>query len=141
MRDHQFGISLVESDGVLSIGKTFKNAIGEDTYDYGSGTDLLPHLRYAKDKKFDTVKSILPTGYANTATTQGGYTGIKITVEVPKDARNEKTANAFMGDSVVNFAAPVIRVTISIDDGSIEGSKFPRNVGLEFGGAWCRVRG
>ena len=45
LRDHQFGISLVESDGILSIGKTFKNAIGEDTYDYGSGTDLLPHLR------------------------------------------------------------------------------------------------
>lgn len=129
-RDHQFGISLVESDGVLSIGKTFKNAIGEDTYDYGSGTDLLPHLRYAKDKKFDTVKSILPTGYANTATTQGGYTGIKITVDVPKDARVEKSANAFMGDSVKNFAALVARVTISIDDGSIENSKFPRNVGL-----------
>ncbi|MBP5769227.1 MAG: hypothetical protein J6W51_09090 [Fibrobacter sp.] len=129
-RDHQFGISLVESDGVLSIGKTFKNAIGEDTYDYGSGTDLLPHLRYAKDKKFDTVKSILPTGYANTATTQGGYTGIKITVDVPKDARIEKTSNAFMGDSVKNFAALVIRVTISVDDGSIANSKFPRNVGL-----------
>ena len=129
-RDHQFGISLVESDGVLSIGKTFKNAIGEDSYDYGSGTDLLPHLRYAKDKKFDTVKAILPTGYANTATTQGGYTGIKISVDIPKNARVEKTTNAFMGDSVVNFAAPVIRVTISVDDGSIEGSKFPRNVGL-----------
>ena len=129
-RDHQFGISLVESDGVLSIGKTFKNAIGEDTYDYGSGTDLLPHLRYAKDKKFDTVKTILPTGYANTATTQGGYTGIKITVDVPKDARIEKSANAFMGDSVKNFAALVIRVTISVDDGSIANSKFPKNVGL-----------
>ena len=130
-RDHQFGISLVESDGILSIGKTFKNAIGEDTYDYGSGTDLLPHLRYAKDKKFDTIKSILPTGYANTATTQGGYTGVKITVDVPKNARREKTSNAFMGDSVVNFAASVIRVTISVDDGSIENAKFPKNVGLE----------
>jgi len=130
LRDHQFGLSLVESDGVLSIGKTFKNAIGEDTYDFGSGADMLPHLRYAKSKKFDTVKSILPTGYANTATTMGGYTGIKISVEVPKNARIEKTLNAFMGDSVVNFAAPVIRVTISVDDGSIENSKFPRNIGL-----------
>ena len=129
-RDHQYGLSLVESDGVLSIGKTFKNALGEDSYDYGSGADLLPHLRYAKSKKFDTVKTILPTGYANTATTQGGYTGIKISVDIPKQARIEKTSNAFMGDSVINFAAPVIRVTISIDDGSIENSKFPRNVGL-----------
>lgn len=133
LRDHQFGISLVESDGTLSIGKSFKNALGEDTYDYGSGTDLLPHLRIpAKDskQKFDTVKIIAPTGYANTMTTQGGYTGIKITVNVPKDARKEKTSNAFMGDSVVNYAAPIISVTISIDDGSIEGSKFPREIGL-----------
>ena len=129
-RDHQFGLSLVEADEILSIGKTFKNALGEDAYDYGSGTDLLPHLRYAKSKKFDTVTTISPTGYANTATTSGGYTGIKIDVEVPKDARREKTSNAFMGDSVMNFAAQVIRVTISVDDGSIEGSKFPRNVGL-----------
>ncbi|MBR2196949.1 MAG: hypothetical protein IJ909_00555 [Fibrobacter sp.] len=133
LRDHQFGISLIESDGILSIGKSFKNALGEDTYDYGSGTDLLPHLRIpAKDskQKFDTVKTIAPTGYANTMTTQGGYTGIKITVNVPKDARKEKTSNAFMGDSVVNYAAPIISVTISIDDGSIEGSKFPREIGL-----------
>ena len=133
LRDHQFGIGLVESDGILSIGKSFKNALGEDTYDYGSGTDLLPHVRIpAKDSKerFDTVKTIWPTGYANTMTTQGGYTGIKITVNVPKEFRKEKTSNAFMGDSVVNFTAPIISVTISIDDGSIEGSKFPRNVGL-----------
>ena len=129
-RDHQFGLTLVEADNVLSIGKMFKNAIGEDTQDYGSGSDLLPHLRYAKDKKFDTVKTIMPTGYANTATTQGGYTGYKISVEIPKDVRIEKTANAFMGDSVTNFAAPIIRVTISVDDGSIANSKFPKNVGL-----------
>ena len=132
LRDHQFGISLVEADGVLSIGKTFKNALGRDAYDYGAGTDLLPHKRYdSKSKeKFETVKTILPTGYANTMTTQGGYTGIKISVNVPDEARKEKTANVFMGDSVINYAAPVISVTISIDDGSIEGSKFPKKVGL-----------
>lgn len=130
LRDHQFGISLVEADGVLSIGKTFKNALGQDSYDYGSGTDLMPHKRYGKNGKFETVKAILPTGYANTKTTQGGYTGIKISVDVPEKARQEKTPNAFMGDSVINYAAPVIRVTVSVDDGSIEDSKFPRNVGL-----------
>ena len=133
LRDHQFGISLVEADNVLSIGKTFKNALGQDTYDYGSGTDLLPHKREAAEgskQKFETVKSIGPTGYANTMTTQGGYTGIKITVDVPKDAREEKTANAFQGDSVINYAATKIRVTISVDDGSIEGGMFPREIGL-----------
>lgn len=133
LRDHQFGIAMVEADGILSIGKTFKNALGEDTYDYGSGTDLLPHLRKPnKDSKlkFDTVKTIGSTGYANTMTTQGGYTGIQIKVDVPKKARVEKTANNFMGDSVVTFGAQKISVTISIDDGSIEDGKFPRNVGL-----------
>ncbi len=130
LRDHQFGISLVESDGVLSIGKTFKNALGEDTYDYGSGTDLLPHKRFAEGKKFDEISSIGATGYANTMTTQGGYTGIKISATAPKDARTERTANAFMGDSVVNYGALKMKVTISIDDGSIEGSEFPREIGL-----------
>ena len=133
LRDHQFGIAMVEADGVLSIGKTFKNALGEDTYDYGSGTDLLPHKREVSKesgKKFNAVTSIGPTGYANTMTTQGGYTGIKITVDIPKDAREEKTSNAFQGDSVINYAAPVISVTISVDDGSIEGGQFPRNIGL-----------
>ena len=133
LRDHQFGIAMVEADGILSIGKTFKNALGEDTYDYGSGTDLLPHSRKpAKDskQKFDTVKTIGSTGYANTLTTQGGYTGIQIKVNVPKNARIEKTANSFMGDSVVNFGAQKISVTISIDNGSIEDGEFPRDIGL-----------
>lgn len=133
LRDHQFGIAMVEADGILSIGKTFKNALGEDTYDYGSGTDLLPHLRKpSKESKqtFDTVTTIGSTGYANTMTTQGGYTGIKIKVNVPKDARIEKTSNSFMGDSVVNFGSQKVSVTISIDDGSIDGSQFPRDIGL-----------
>ena len=132
LRDHLFGISLVEADGILSIGKTFKNALGRDTYDYGSGTDLLPHKRFGgkSGEKFEIVNTIEPTGYANTQTTQGGYTGIKITVNMPDKARKEKTANAFMGDSVINYVAPVISVTVSIDDGSIKGGQFPRNIGL-----------
>lgn len=131
LRDHQFGLSLIESDGVLSIGKTFKNSLGEDTYDYGCGTDLLPHQRFGeKSKKYEVVKSIGATGYANTMTTQGGYTGIKIAVDVPEKARQEKSSNSFMGDSVINYGALKMKVTISIDDGSIEGSEFPREIGL-----------
>lgn len=132
LRDHQFGLSLIEADGVLSIGKTFKNALGEDSYDYGSGTDLLPHLRVAENgsAKKDTVRSIGPSGYANTMTTQGGYTGIKISVSIPEKYRVEKSSNGFMGDSVLNFAAPVITVSISLDDGGIEGAEFPRNIGV-----------
>ena len=132
LRDHQFGVAMVEADGILSIGKSFKNALGEDTYDYGSGTDLLPHKRFPNKsgEKFKQVTEIGPSGYANTMTTQGGYTGIKITVDVPKKAREEKTANAFQGDSVINYASLVLSVTISVDDGRLSGGEFPRDVGL-----------
>lgn len=131
LRDHQFGIQLVESDGVLSIGKTFKNALGQDTYDYGSGADLLPHQRVGDNSPKDTVWSILATGYGNTASTQGGYTGIKIKASLPTETRVEKTSNSFMGDSVLNFASLTIPVSILWDDNQIDGSEFPKIVGTQ----------
>lgn len=130
LRDHQYGISLVEADGILTVGKTFKNALGQDAFDYGSGTDLLPHLRVKKDSVFDTVFTIRPSGFGNTATVQGGYTGIQIKTSLPKEFRKEKNANAFMGDSVLNFAAPVLSVTIQFEDISLPSSEFPKAVGL-----------
>lgn len=131
VRDHQFGISLVEADGIVTIGKTFKNALGQDAYDYGSGTDLLPHLRFAKGKTFEPVLTVKPTGYGNTSTIQGGYTGVKVTASIPENARKEKTANAFMGDSVWNFASPKITVTIEFEDLALSESDFPKDVGLD----------
>jgi hypothetical protein len=129
LRDHQFGLAIVEADGILSIGKTFQNSLGQDTYDYGSGTDLLPHVRVGKNSPKDTVWSIDATGYGNTASTQGGYTGVKVTAAKASGARTEKTSNDFMGDSVVNFAALSIPVTITWDDNQIDNSEFPRSVG------------
>lgn len=130
LRDHQFGISLVEADGLLTVGKTFKNALGQDAFDYGSGTDIIPHLRVKKDSVFDTVFTIKPNGFGNTATVQGGYTGIQITASLPKEFRKEKNANSFMGDSVLNFASPVISVTIAFEDLSLPSGEFPKSVGL-----------
>ncbi len=131
VRDHQYGIMLAEADGILSIGKTFKNALGQDTYDYGSGSDLIPHVRQKEDSLMDTVWSIKPSGYGNTASTTGGYTGITVTAKKAKNFHKEKTANAFMGDSVVNFVASSIPVTISwAKNALISGSEFPKNVGL-----------
>lgn len=130
LRDHQFGISLVEADDILTVGKTFKNALGQDAFDYGSGTDLIPHLRVRKDSVFDTVFSIRPSGYGNTATVQGGYTGIQVKAKLPKKFRKEKNANAFMGDSVINFASPVLSVTIQFEDLSLPHADFPKAVGL-----------
>ena len=129
LRDHQFGLSVIEADGVLSIGKTFKNALGQDTYDYGSGTDVLPHVRFNKDTIRDTVTTILPTGYANTASTNGGLSGLQITVKPKSAYRREKGESAFTGDSVLNFGALTMSVTLSWEDDKIPSSKFPKNVG------------
>jgi len=111
-RDHQFGISLIEADGILGLGKEFKNG-GTSYYYFGSGSDLIPHKKFGGTKQYkDTVFSIGPSGYANTASTFGGYSGIKITANIPRDAVPEKTFNAFTGDSVVNWRARKILVEI-----------------------------
>jgi len=107
-RDHQFGIALIEASGVLGLGKEFKNAAGESVFYFGSGSDLIPHKR-----KGTTIFSINPTGYANTASTFGGYSGIKITAKVPAGAKEEKSFNGITGDSVVTWRAP--RVPIEIE--------------------------
>jgi M6 family metalloprotease-like protein len=108
-KDHQFGISLIEADGVLGLGKEFKNSAGESVFYFGSGSDLIPHKR---KKQFDTTFSIKPSGYANTASTFGGYSGLKITAKIPSDAKPEKTFNAFTGDSVINWRTLKIPVEI-----------------------------
>jgi len=112
LRDHQFGISLIEADGVLGLGKEFKNMSGESVFYFGSGSDLIPHKKFGGQKTHDTLFAINPTGYANTASTFGGYSGIKITALKPKDAVEEKTLNQFTGDSVVTWRALKIPVVI-----------------------------
>jgi M6 family metalloprotease-like protein len=111
-KDHQFGISLIEADGVLGLGKEFKNSAGESVFYFGSGSDLIPHKRFNSQRQLDTVLSLNPTGYANTASTFGGYSGIKITAKIPPGAKPEKTFNAFTGDSVINWRALKIPVEI-----------------------------
>lgn len=129
LRDHQFGLSIIEADGVLSIGKTFQNALGQDTYDYGSGTDILPHVRFDKDTVRDTIMTIASVGYANTASTMGGYSGFQIKAKPLSTYRKEKTENAFMGDSVLNFASLVMKVELVFEDDKIPNSMFPKNIG------------
>ena len=119
LRDHQFGLSVIEADGVLSIGKTFKNALGQDTYDYGTGTDILPHVRYSKDTVRDTVTTISSKGYANTASTTGGFSGLQIKAKPLSAYRQEKTENAFMGDSVLNFGSLIMKVELVFEDEKI----------------------
>jgi hypothetical protein len=110
-KDHQFGIALIEADGVLGLGKEFKSA-GESVFYFGSGSDLIPHKKFGGKKQLDTTFSIKPSGYANTASTFGGYSGIKITAKIPSGAKEERTFNAFTGDSVINWRALKIPVEI-----------------------------
>jgi hypothetical protein len=111
LKDHQFGIALIEADGVLGLGKEFKSG-GESVFYFGSGSDLIPHKKFGGKKQHDTVFSIEPSGYANTASTFGGYSGLKITARIPSGATPEKTFNAFTGDSVINWRALKIPVVI-----------------------------
>jgi M6 family metalloprotease-like protein len=111
-RDHQFGIAMIEADGVLGLGKEFKNTSGESVFYFGSGSDLIPHKKFNGKKQFDTVFSINPVGYANTASTFGGYSGIKITAMIPPNDKQEKTFNSFTGDSVITWQALKISVVI-----------------------------
>ncbi len=108
-RDHQFGIALIEADGVLGLGKEFKAANGESDFDFGSGSDLIPHKRF---KSKDTVFSISPAGYANTASTFGGYSGIEITARLPANSTKEGSYNRFTGDSVTTWQALNIPIKI-----------------------------
>ncbi|MDR2580288.1 MAG: hypothetical protein LBC85_04760 [Fibromonadaceae bacterium] len=112
-RDHQFGISLIEADGILALGKEFRSASGESVFYFGSGSDLLPHRRFNSQRSFDTIFSIEPSGYANTASTFGGFSGIKITAKIPPNAQLEKSLNPFTGDSVVNWRA--LKIPVEID--------------------------
>ncbi|MDR1829841.1 MAG: hypothetical protein LBQ76_03635 [Candidatus Fibromonas sp.] len=111
-RDHQFGIALIEASGVLGLGKEFRNAAGESVFYFGSGSDLIPHKKFNEKKQFDTLFSINPVGYANSASTFGGYSGIKITAKIPSGAKQERTLNLLTGDSVITWRALKIPVEI-----------------------------
>jgi hypothetical protein len=90
----------------LGLGKEFSNAAGESAFYFGSGSDLIPHIRKrASDKKIYEVFSIDSAGYANTASTFGGYSGLKITAKKPENAPEEKTMNPLTGDSITTWRA------------------------------------
>jgi hypothetical protein len=141
LRDHHFGISLVEADGVLSIGKEFKNSLNQPAFDYGSGQDIIPHISLRlkegvtstknwKDSDFirDTINAIVPNGYGNTQSTVGGNTNLAIVAKIPETGYVEHSRAGFSGDSVVNFQAEYIDVTIHWSGLRKENSQWPVNL-------------
>lgn len=139
LRDHQFGIALVEADGSLTIGKEFQNSLGQPAFDYGSGADLLPHISQSlKDSKLsgnsasdfekDTILEISPFGYANTGTTNDGRTHIRIRAKLPTDKSKyhvEKYEASYSGDTIRTFQSDYFTVEVLWGDLVLENSKWP----------------
>ena len=101
--DHRFGIALIEAGGILGLGKEFKAMSGESAFYFGSGADVIPNNK---------TSSISPSGYANTTSTFGGKSGIKITAIKPADAKEEHTMNPLTGDSITTWRALKMKIEI-----------------------------
>jgi len=99
MRDRYRGITLVEADGIPTIGVAFTNAASQTSFDYGSGSDLLPHAKKTSGKR-DTVTAIGPLAYASTQNLADGRSLVTMRSAWPADARAEKGVSAPAGDSV-----------------------------------------
>lgn len=139
LRDHQFGIALLEADGILTIGKEFKNALGQPTFDYGSGTDLLPHIQQRlkdglsngdspEDFVQDTVQEINAFTYAGTNASNTGRTHIRIIAPIPDNANFSKTQSDFTGDSVRNVNASALPLKVQWGEITLGNSHWPVQV-------------
>lgn len=131
LRDHQFGVALVEADGIPTLGKQFRNALGQAMYDYGSGSDLFPHARFGGKSK-DTVSELSGEGYSNTSTTLGGLSGLRLVFAPTKGSATEKTNSVFTGDSVRNWRSPLMGVKLEWDSQWLPGAQWPRKASTSF---------
>jgi hypothetical protein len=111
LRSQYKGLELVEADGSLSIGKEFKDQLGQPAFDYGSGSDMLPHFRVKRvnppkdtswSKTRDTLDQIGPYGAANTNAWNDGRTHLRLEGLVPDKPLLERSVSAFSGDSIYN---------------------------------------
>lgn len=99
MRDRYRGISLVEADGISTLGVVFTNAAGQTTQDFGSGADLLPHAKKTSTRR-DTVVAIGPVAYSSTSNLADGRSLVTLRTTWPTPTRSEGGVSAPAGDSV-----------------------------------------
>ncbi len=109
LSDRAAGIQLVEADGLMSLGKTFRGSNGQKSYDFGHGAKLFPHLKCSSGKKLqdcalDTV-AVLDAQRMSRGT-WGGWNGLKLRFSWPDSVVREKSRHPFTGDSIVNLRAP-----------------------------------
>jgi len=115
------GVELVEADGVPSIGKEFKDALGQPAFDYGTGADMLPHLRKKRhnppkdttwENSVDTLNQIGPYGAANTNAWNDGRTHLRLEAPVPDHPLLEKGLSAIPEDSVFDVRDSVLTLRV-----------------------------
>jgi hypothetical protein len=116
------GINLVEADGDLSIGQEGKDNLNQSVFDFGSGSDMLPHIKkYVRSVsgsdtvwRRDTIRFISPYGHANTNAWNDGKTHIVLEGALPRATESEMlpSVNFISGDSVFNFqdSSMILRV-------------------------------
>lgn len=98
-RDRYRGISLVEADGIPTIGVAYTNALGQTGFDYGSGADLLPHAKKVSGSR-DTTTAIGPLAYSSTTNLADGRSLVTLRATWPSGARAEAGVSAPSNDSV-----------------------------------------
>ena len=125
LRSQYKGLELVEADGVLSIGKEFKDQLGQPAFDYGSGSDMLPHMRVKRvnppkdttwSKTRETLDLIGPYGAANTNAWNDGRTHIRLEAPIPDKPLLEPGISSFSGDSIYNVRDSVLTLRVRWPD-------------------------
>lgn len=121
LRSQYKGIELVEADGFLTIGKEFKDPLGQSAFDYGSGSDMLPHTyRKRKNPPKDTTWSaqiesltvISPYGQANTNAWNDARTHIRLEAKPSPTAKLDIGRASFTDDSVFTFRDSAMTLTV-----------------------------
>lgn len=125
LRSQYKGLELVEADGSLSIGKEFKDQLGQPAFDYGSGSDMLPHVRRKRvnppkdtawSNTVDTLDQIGPYGAANTNAWNDGRTHLRLEALVPDKALLEPGMSSFSGDSIFNVRDSALTLRVHWPD-------------------------
>lgn len=106
------GISLIEADGLNTMGKALVGRGNGTSYDFGSGAKLFPHLRWRNASQVDTVASLEPSGYASTISALAAQSGIKLKFTWPDASAQVRSSNPINGDSILNPAAQALGVQV-----------------------------
>ncbi len=122
LRSQYKGVTLVEADGVMTLGTIFKDPLGQDAFDYGSGAEMLPHIwkrpksASSKDTIQDTIRFIGPYGLANTNAWNDGRTHINLEAVIPDNPTISRGISSFTGDSVFTFREEALNLRVHWPD-------------------------